>query len=34
MTVIPVAVGAFGTISKALVKWMEDLDIRGQEETN
>ena len=30
MTVIPVVMGALGTISKGLVKGLEDLEIRGQ----
>ena len=33
MTVIPIVIGAFVTISKDLVKELEDLEIRGQVET-
>ena len=32
MTVIPIGIGALGTISKGLVKGREDLEIRGQVE--
>ena len=31
VTVIPMVIGAFGTISKELVKGLEDLEIRGVE---
>ena len=33
VTVIPIIVGALGTIPKGLVKGLEDLEIRGQVET-
>ena len=33
MTVIPIVVGALGTIIKGLVKGLEDLEIRGWLET-
>ena len=33
VTVIPVVVGAHGTILKILVKGLKDLEIRGQVET-
>ena len=33
MTVIPVVVGALGTIPKGLVKRLENLEIRGKVET-
>ena len=33
MTVIPVITGQLGTISKGFVKGVENLEIRGQEET-
>ena len=33
MTVIPIVVGALGTILEGLVKGLEDLEIRGQVET-
>ena len=34
VTVISIVVGALGTIPKGLVKGLEDLEIRGQVETN
>ena len=33
MTVIPVVIGALDTIPKGLIKELEDLEIRGPEET-
>ena len=33
VAVIPIVIGALGTISKALVKGLEDLEIGGQVET-
>ena len=33
VTVIPIVVGAHGTILKGFVKGLEDLEIRGQVET-
>ena len=33
MTVIPIVIDAFGTVTKGLVKGLEDLDIRGRVET-
>ena len=33
MKVIPIVIGALGTISKGLVKELEDLEIRSQVET-
>ena len=33
VTVIPVVIGALGTIPKGLVKGLKDLEIRGQVET-
>ena len=33
VTVIPLIIGLLGTISKVLVKGLEDLEIRGQVET-
>ena len=30
VTVIPVVIDALGTIPKGLIKWLEDLEIRGQ----
>ena len=32
-TEIPILIGALGTIPEGLVKWLEDLEIRGQVET-
>ena len=31
--VIPIVIGALGTIPKGLVKALEDLEVRGQAET-
>ena len=33
VTVIPVIIGALGTVTKDLVKGLEDLEIRGRVET-
>ena len=33
MKVIPIVVGALGTVTKGLVNGLEDLEIRGQEES-
>ena len=33
MTVIPIVIGALGTIPEGLIKGLEDLEIRGQVET-
>ena len=33
MTVIPIVIGALGTVTKELVQELEDLEIRGQVET-
>ena len=33
VTVIPLVIGALGTVTKGLVKGLEDLKIRGQVET-
>ena len=33
MTVIPIVIGALGTVSKGLVEGLEDLEIRGRIET-
>ena len=33
VTIIPIVIGAFGTVNKGLLKGLEDLEIRGQEET-
>ena len=32
VTVIPIAIGAFSTVTKGLIKGLEDLEIRGQVE--
>ena len=33
MTIIPIVIGAFGTVTKGLLKALEDLEIRGRAET-
>ena len=33
MTIIPIVIGAFGTVTKGLLKGLEDLEIRGRVET-
>ena len=33
VTVIPIVIGALGTVTKGLVKVLEDLEVRGQVET-
>ena len=33
VTIIPIVIGAFGTVTNRLLKELEDLDIRGREET-
>ena len=33
VTVIPIVIGALATIPKGLLKWLEDLEIKGQVET-
>ena len=33
VTIIPIVVGAFGTITKGLLNGLEDLEIRGRVET-
>ena len=33
VTVIPIVIGALGTITKGLIKRLEDVEIRGQTET-
>ena len=32
--IIPIVIGAFGTVTKGLLKWLVDLEVGGQEETN
>ena len=33
VTIIPVGIGAFGTVTKGLLKGLEDLEVGGREET-
>ena len=33
VTIIPIVIGAFGTVTKGLLKGLEDLEIRGRVET-
>ncbi len=33
MTIIPIVIGAFGTVTKGLLKELEDLEVKGQVET-
>ena len=33
VTVIPIVIGAFGTVTKRLIQGLKDLEIRGREET-
>ena len=33
VTIIAIVIGAFGTVTKVLLKWPEDLEIRGRVET-
>ena len=33
VTIIPIVIGAFGTVSKGLLKGLEDLDVGGRVET-
>ena len=33
VTIIPIVIGAFGTVSKGLLKGLEDLEVGGQMET-
>ena len=33
MTIIPIVIGAFGTVTKGLLKGLEDLEVGGLEET-
>ena len=34
MAILPIVIGALGTVSKRLIKGMEDLEITGRMETN
>ena len=33
VTIIPTAIGAFGTVTKGLLKWVKDLEVGGRVET-
>ena len=33
MTIVPIVIGAFGTITKGLLKSLEDLEVGGRVET-
>ena len=33
MTIIPIVIGAFGTVTKGLLKGLEDFEVGGREET-
>ena len=33
VTIIPIVIGAFGTVTKGLLKGLEDLEVDGQVET-
>ena len=33
VTIIPIVIGAFGTVTKELLKGLEDLEVGGREET-
>ena len=33
MTIIPIVIGAFGTVTKGLLKGLEDLEVGGRMET-
>ena len=33
MTIVPIVIGAFGTVTKGLLKGLEDLDVGGRVET-
>ena len=33
VTIIPIVIGAFGTVTKGLLKGLEDLEVGGQVET-
>ena len=34
VTIIPIVIGAFGTVTKGLLKGLEDLEVRGRVETS
>ena len=33
VTIVPIEIGAFGTVTKGLLKWLEDLEVGGRVET-
>ena len=33
VTIVPIVIGAFGTVPKGLLKWLEDLEVGGRVET-
>ena len=33
VTIVPIEIGAFGTVTKGLLKGLEDLDVGGREKT-
>ena len=33
MTIVPIVIGAFGTITKGLIKGLEDVEVGGRVET-
>ena len=33
MTIVPIVIGTFGTVTKGLLKGLEDLDVGGRVET-
>ena len=33
VTIVPIVIGAFGTVTKGLLKGLEDLDVGGRMET-
>ena len=33
VTIIPIAIGAYGTVTKGLLKRLEDLEVSGRAET-
>ena len=32
VTIIPIVIGAYGTVTKGLLKWLDDLEVGGQVE--
>ena len=33
VTIIPIMTGSFGTVTKGLLKWLDDLEVGGRVET-